>query len=151
MQLCIATMAVILTYNYVCCIGKAVFASCPHESTCTENETLILPANGGSVSFNATVIHINGGNCGYQQNISFIKLKKEKKVIYLYRFNIGHCDPKYKENVGFSRGNSGLEFMLTIFNVTADSIGTYEVIVETLHPSTNAVKQLTKMYHVVGK
>ena len=150
-----ATMAVILTYNtayYVCCTGKAVFASCPHESTCTENETLILPANGGNVSFNATVIHVNGGNCGFRQNILLIKLKKEAELIYVYRFDIDNCTLR-KENVSFSRGNSEFEFMLTIFNVTADSIGKYyEVIVETLHPGTNALHvPLTKIYHVVGK
>ena len=129
-----------------------MFASCPHESTCTENETLILPANGGNISFNATVIHINGGNCGYQQNISLIKLKNKTKVIYVYRFDKGYCTT-CGENVSFSRGSSGFEFMLTIFNVTADSIGKYyEVIVETKHPGTDAQPvPLTKIYHVVGK
>ena len=98
------------------------------------------------------MIHVNGGNCGYQQNISLIKLKNKTKVIYVYKFDEGDCTV-CEENVNFSRGSSGFEFMLTIFNVTADSIGKYyEVIVETKHPGTDAHHvPLTKIYRVVGK
>ena len=143
----------------VCCIGKAVFASCPNGFTCTKNETLTLPANGRSVRFNATVIHVNGGSCGYLQDISLIKLRKINKTtgerikyMYICRLDEGTCHPNEENSVTLSKGSSGFEFVLTLFNVSANSIGTYEVIVETGHPGTGLnIVQLTKRYHVVGK
>ena len=148
---------IMFTY-YVCCIGKAVFASCPHELKCTKNESLTLPANGGSVRFNATVTYIPGGSCGYLQNLTLIKLKKinkttgkKIKLMCTYRFNEGSCRPNEENSVTLSRGSSGFEFVLTLFNVSADSIGTYEVIVETEHPGAGDKIYLTKRYHVVGK
>lgn len=157
----IAPYAIMMLVYYVCCIGKAVFASCPHESACTERDTLDLPANGGNVSFNATVIHTNSGSCGYQQDdISLVKLIKmnettggrSKISLYLCKFGTDYCPgPNTERNVSLNKGHSGFEFVLTLFNITADDIGTYKVIVEWKHPGTGIHMKLTKMFHVVGK
>ena len=123
-----------------------MFASCPEMCT----ETLTLPANGGSVSFNATVIYINGGSCGYQQDLSLVRLRRETKTIFLCKFNEDYCR-SFEENLSFTRGGSGFEFMLTLLNATADSIGRYEVVLERIHPRTNALSTQTVVYHIVGK
>ena len=153
-------MWLLLSHNYnVCCIGKAVFASCPHELTCTENETLTLPANGGSVSFNATVIHIGGGSCGYQQNISFVKLIKinettgeRSKILYVCNYGTDSCRPIGGSNVNLTKGRSGFEFIFILSNVMADDIGTYVVIVEKQDPQDGGFNvELNKTFHLVGK
>ena len=136
-----------------------MFASCPHELTCTENETLTLSANGGSVSFNATVIHIGGGTCGYQQNISLVKLIKiyettgeRSKNLYICNDGTGYCDPIGGSNVNLTKGRSGFEFIFILSNVTADNIGTYVVIMEKRDPQTGAAfRKLNKTFHLVGK
>ena len=137
-----------------------MFASCPHELTCTENETLALPANSRSVSFNATVIHIGGGSCGYQQTISFVKLIKinettgeRSKILHVCNFGTsGYCDPIHGSNVNLTKGRSGFEFIFTLSNVTADDIGTYVVIVEKRDPHSGAFSiKLNKTFHLVGK
>ena len=126
-----------------------MFASCPTDlEMCTE--TLTLPANGGSVSFNATVIYINGGSCGYQQDLSLVRLRRETKTIFLCKFNEDYCR-SFEENLSFTRGGSEFEFMLTLLNATADSIGRYEVVLERVHPHTGALSTQRVVYHVVGK
>ena len=149
---------------FVAYIGRAVFASCPHElERCTENETLSVPANGGSAIFNATVTYIRGGNCSYLQNIKFVKLRKKLnettgqfEPLFICKFiDSGYCGPIGSgENLklNFSRGRSGFEYIVTLFNVTDDNIGIYEVIVEKSHPSSGGVEHLTKIFHLyVGK
>ena len=136
-----------------------MFASCPHELTCTENETLTLPANSGSVSFNATVIHIGGGSCGYQQNISLVKLIKinettgeRSKILYVCNYGTSYYGPIGGSNVNLTKGRSGFEFIFILSNVTADDIGTYVVIVDKLDPQTKAFNvKLNKTFHLVGK
>ena len=136
-----------------------MFASCPHELTCTENETLALPANSRSVSFNATVIHIGGGSCGYQQTISFVKLIKINettgecsKILYVCNNGTGHYGPIGGSNVNLTKGHSGFEFIFILSNVTADDIGTYVVIVEKRDPQSGAFSiKLNKTFHLVGK
>ena len=134
-----------------------MFASCPQEfKGCTENETISVPADGGSVSFNATVTHIHGGNCGYLQNIEFVKLRKLNEttrtfeLLFICKFmDGGPCRP-INFNLNLSRERSGFEFILTLFNVMADSIGTYEVIVEKKHPRDDSIEKLCKTL-LVGK
>ena len=145
---------VLLIYLIHLLSGRAVFASCPHELTCTESETITLPANGGNnVSFNATVIYTGGGSCGYLQNISFIELRKTNETagtsttLYLCDFEAGPCSPRIGDVI-FSRGSSRLEFVLTLFNVTTNDIGTYEVIVGTLHPGYSFREQLRKKFPI---
>ena len=132
-------------------IGAAAFAS-------EENETLVLPANGGSVSFNATVIYKPGGSCNYRQSLNLIKLKKinesKSEIMYICRFDRGSCTLlNEKTSVNLSRGHSGSEFVLTLFNLTTDSIGTYEVFVDLSNPHTGGTSNfpLIKRFHLVGK
>ena len=144
------TMIIIVCYSIIIHnIGRAAFAS-------EENETLALPANGGgSVSFNATVIYTSGGGCNYRQNLTLIKLRKRTgdivKNTYVCNFRNGSCHPNIQKSVNLSRGDSGFEFVLTLFNLTTDGIGTYEVIVESSHPGSGSNLQLTKRFHLVGK
>ena len=143
-------MIIIVCYNIIDYIGKAAFAS-------KETETLDLPANGGSVSFNATVIYSSHGSCDYRQNLTLIKLKKineitRKQLLYICRFNRGPCRPDEKSSVNLSRGDSGSEFVLTLFNVTTDSIGTYEVILESSHPHAGTFhRSFSKNFSLIGK
>ena len=138
-----------LYYNIIHYIGRAAFAS-------EETETLALPANGGSVSFNATVIYTSGGSCNYRQNLRLIRLRKinERTLssVCTCKFNRGpsSCHPN-ETTVNLSRGHSGSEFVLTLFNLTTDSRGTYEVSVESSHPGSGSILQLIKRFHLVGK
>ena len=150
---------------YVCCIGRAVFASCPRELMgCTENETLCVPADGGSVSFDATVTHIHGGSCGFLQNIDLIKLRKlnetteQFKPLFIckseYNWQCMPSSTRSREslNLNLTRGSTGFEFTLTLFNVTTDNVGMYKVIVEKSRPSSGGTEYLKKIFHLfVGK
>lgn len=109
------------------------------------------------------MIYTDGGSCGYLQNISFIRLNKANEMaetsttLYICDFEAGPCSPRIG-SVTFSRGSYGLEFILTLFNVTTDSTGAYEVIVGTLHQGyclreqsrISVHKQIKKKY-IVGK
>ena len=152
-------MIIIIILYYIDYIGRAAFAS-------EENETLDVPTNGGgSVNFNATVIYSSGGSCNYQQTLILIRLRKINETtgetlnsIITCRFDgdchwpchqPSHLDKKISANL--SRGDSGSEFGLTLFNITADSVGTYEVIVESSHPGKGDNLNLVKKFHLVGK
>jgi hypothetical protein len=143
------------SYNahiYTHYVGRAVFAS-------KENETLPLPANGGSVRFNATVIYISGGSCNYRQNLNWIKLKKindsegMKFCIFNPSGGLLRCDPNNMESsVTLNIGHSHSEFVLTLFNLTTDNIGTYEVIVDLSDPNDGGYyPELRKKFHLEGK
>lgn len=101
------------------------------------------------------MIYKPGGICNYRQNLTLIKLRKinetTKKVLINCNFNDQPCYIADETSVNLSRGDSGFEFGLTLFNVTADSIGTYEVIVESLHPGSGNHLTLIKEFHLVGK
>ena len=101
------------------------------------------------------MIYKPGGSCNYRQNLKLIKLKKinestEDRLMYTCKFE-NPCISNEETAVNLSRGHLGSEFVLTLFNVTANSIGTYEVIVESSHPGRGGIQEFTKSFHLVGK
>lgn len=104
------------------------------------------------------MIYIPGGGCGYRQSLNFIKLRKidemtgdTLKFLYICRFNGGTCDSNEKTSVTLSRGHLGNDFVLTLSNLTADSIGAYEVIVDRSSPDSGSTQPLSKKFRLVGK
>ncbi len=134
-------------YYIIHYIGTAAFAS-------EETETLALPANGGSVSFNATVIYTSGGSCNYRQKLNWIKVRKINDSTRTCKFNASSgslllCDPNMENLVTLSIGHSQSEFILTLFNLTT---GIYEVIVDLSHPNNGEYyPPLRKKFHLEGK
>ena len=60
-------------------IGRAVFASCPLGTlaSCASDPTSLSVYNGGSVHFDAIVVHTPGGSCGFRQEINIYSSTKK--------------------------------------------------------------------------
>ena len=59
------------------CLGRAVFASCLLDfDGCSGVPVVLSVEEGESVIFNATIIQLPGGSCGFQQEVTNIKLIK---------------------------------------------------------------------------
>ena len=134
--------AVYLLTQCLSYIGRLALASCPHNSeVCVENVT----ASDGTASLNATLHYIPGGSCGFRHRITNVILKNltSRKNIFSSRTQHG------ADKVNLTRGESGLEIVLTLMNV--DSVhksGPYEVIIEGNDPSTGSYIKLVKTFHI---
>ena len=136
-------------------IGNAVFASCPLG--CSGDPIPLSVASGGNVSFNATVIHTPGGNCGFKQEVSRVILRK-------IQFETGSSELLLScatSQTACSRGRvslnrdgdsrSELSFDFALSNTVHDSdSGLYEVIVEGTHPVTGSLTTITKQFQLEG-
>ena len=159
-------MVIIYSYNnfinvfcFILVLGRAIFASCPlgSSASCASSPTSLTVEDGGSVRFDATVIHTPGGSCRFRQNITNIRLKKinlefdiEDEV--LVSCSIGKSSEtcsKVNSRVSLSRGNDpGYEFIFTLTGANVSDFGMYKVEVEVCHPRTGSNDEIIKMFHL---
>lgn len=124
-----------------------MFSLCPrglhNNDGCTETVSLSA-MEGDSIDFNASVTHIPGGDCGFQQTINRVSLKKKGKTIPLLSCSIDQ-NPCSSGRVSLERGKSTeFEFVITLSSVSVSDNGEYEVVVEVMDPTDGTTKSITK-------
>ena len=139
-----------------------MFASCPSDfGDCTGDPTPLSIQEGRSVSFNATVVHTEGGSCGFLQRVERVQLVKidprfgvDDEVLLTCTIDESSLTPCQSGRVSLNRGNDpGLEFTFTLTDAVADEDSSlYRVTVATRHPTTGAISLLRKTFRLeVGK
>ena len=128
--------------------ARAVFASCPSSYDaygCSEPENISVTA-GEDIHFNAAIVHIPGGNCGFEQAISNMVLK--------------HC---YGSNIDCTSGSklngdakiSAITSPERLFKLSSSTIGdsgVYQVNVTGTNPQDGAqFTFIAKTYRVTVK
>ena len=136
-------------------LGRAVFASC-QPGSCANNPTSLSVEEGGSVSFDATVIHTPGGSCGFRQPIDTVKLTRLEPVFGVPDYQLLSCRTSEvscgNSNVSLSRGNDpGYEFVFTLNNASLERDNrTFQVSVHLMHPGTGSTEQIEKDFVLQG-
>ena len=141
-----------------------MFASCPLDfAGCTGDPIPLSVEEGESVLFNATVVHTQGGSCGFQQeimDITLIKINPQfgvedqvllRCVIEPYQTT---CRNPGRSRVSLDRGNDpGLEFTFMLTDAVADmDTSLYKVEMAVIDPRTSSVTMLSKAFQLeVGK
>ena len=111
---------------------------------------------GKSVLFDATLIHTQGGSCGFQQEITDIQLIKINPRFDIDNEVLLHCaiDDSMplttcrNGRVSLDRGNDpGLEFMFMLTDAVADmDASLYKVMVGMRDPRTSSDTALSKTF-----
>ena len=136
-----------------------MFASCPQEiNGCSESTVSLSATTGGSVPFNATVVHTTGGSCGFLQDIGNVRLIKTDALFSVPDRTLLSCSispdntaPCSNGRVSLDRGRDpGYEFIFTLSDVNASDAGTYEVVMEVRHPATLSSTDLSKKFRLEG-
>ena len=138
-----------------------MFASCPQDfgQGCSDEPEGLSATAGGSLSFNATVVHTAGGNCGFLQDIRNVRLIKTDDLFSVPDQTLLSCSISPDNTITCSNGrvsldrgrDLGYEFIFTLSDVNASDAGTYKVEVTTVHPSTGNDVIITKQFSLVGK
>ena len=133
-----------------------MFASCLLDfARCTENPTQLSVTAGGSVNLNATITHIRGGSCGFEQEITLVQLRKINDRFGDMNQLLLSCPTSSitcgTGRVSLDRGRDpGIEFVFTLSNVKANDAGMYEVAVEVTDPSTGSRRPISKRFRLEG-
>ena len=56
--------------------ARAVFAACPEAPDGCADTEIILFAAGESIHFNASIVHVGGGRCGFKQTVQSVELQR---------------------------------------------------------------------------
>ena len=140
--------------------ARAVFASCPLDfAKCSGDPTPLPVEEGKNATFNATVIHVGGGGCGFQQEIDHVRLLKinpqfgvDNELLLSCAIDDSSPTPCRNSRVSLSRGNDpdfDHEFVFTLVDAVADmNSSLYEVIVDVIHPATSSLSSLSKMFRL---
>jgi hypothetical protein len=140
--------------------ARAVFASCPLDfAGCSGDPTPLSVDEGKSVIFNATVVHVDGGGCGFQQEIEQVLLMKinpefgvDDELLLACTIDESSLTPCHSTNsrVSLSRGNDpGLEFVFTLIDAVADMDSSlYKVTVGVRNPATSSSSSLSKTFRL---
>ena len=138
--------------------ARVVFASCPLDfAECSGDPTPLSVEEGKNTTFNARVIHVGGGSCGFQQEIDHVQLIKinpqfgvDDELLLSCAIDDSSPTPCRNSRVSLSRGSDpGFEFVFTLVDAVADMDSSlYEVIVTVIHPVTSSVSLLSKKFHL---
>ena len=144
--------------------ARAVFASCPSDfAGCTGDPTPLSIQEGGNATFNATIIHTEGGSCGFLQRVDYVELVKinpgfgiDDQVLLTCAIDDSSLIRCQFESgrVSLNRGNDpGLELAFTLTDAVADEDSSlYQVTVAVRHPANSARSFLSKTFRLeVGK
>ena len=157
------------------CTANAVFASCPYGfSGCTGDPIPLSAQSGSSVDFDATVIHVGGGSCGFKQEIYWIELyrinidsqgnKLEDPLLNCIMLpniifsNHSICPSTYvtKDRVSLdlrweSSSTTQHGYVMTLSNVGENDAGLYEARIHTIKPpDTMFETRLRKFFQLQG-
>ena len=140
---------------FVLVLGRAVFASCP-PGGCANNPTSLSVEDGGSVNFDASVIHTPGGSCDFRQEIDTVQLTRLNPVFGVDDDQLLSCATSEvscgNSKASLSRGNDpGYEFVFTLNNASLERDNrTFRVSVHLMHPATASTEQIVKDFVLQG-
>lgn len=119
--------------------ARAVFASCPSSyDGCSSPENVSVTA-GENIYFNASIIHIPGGNCGFNQAIDSVVLK---------RCTNNDCTSGSTLLTGNARVSQSPERLFTLSNSTTEDSGVYQVVATGINPQNGGQSTMEKTYWV---
>lgn len=133
-----------------------MFASCLLDiSGCTANPVSLSVTTGESVNFNAMVTHVQGGSCGFVQEITRVKLTKINEAFSSTDQTLLSCPTNNPtcagDRLSLDRGRDpGIQFVFTLSSATADDAGLYEVTVELRDPDIGSQPRIMKRFHLEG-
>ena len=115
--------------------ARAVFASCPSSyDGCSDPENISVIA-GESVHFNASIVQIPGGRCGFTQTIR----------LALESCNGSNCIPLISARVS----QSSAEGLFVLSNSTIEDSGVYQVVAIGTNPQNGGEDtSITKIFTV---
>ena len=127
-----------------------MFASCPLG--CTGDPVPLSVESGESVCFKSTIIHIAGGSCGFEQEISRVTLRKGMvHSVLLLSCAISQTAGCSRGRVFLTKEGDSLTFNFILSNALPGSdSGLYEVVVEGIHPATGSLTTITKRFQLEG-
>ena len=105
--------------------ARAVFASCPSSyDGCSDPENISITA-GESIHFNASIVHTQGGNCGFTQTISSLMLKHCEDI---------NCISGSTSLTTNARVSLSTERVFILSNSTIEDSGVYQVVAISTNP-----------------
>ena len=136
-------------------IARAVFAACPSSPVgCSSMERISFTA-GENISFNASIIHISGGSCGFKQKIQRVELRLcinntcTTQSPLLSFVNVDRAT-YYNSDVRVSLSEErDLAYVFSLSNATPDDSGLYQVTVMGIHPSSGDSTTIGREYLVI--
>ena len=147
----------IIIFCFLLVLGRAIFASCPLTGldSSASIPTSLSVEEGGSVGFDATVMHTPGGSCGFRQKITNVQLIKINPEFGVENEQLLFCNINRdsvmcsNSRVSLSRGNDpGYDFVFTLSGASSSDSGMYEVVVGLTVPGTGSDTSMTKMFRL---
>ena len=125
-------------------VARAVFASCQSSyGGCNEPENISVTA-GEDIHFNASIIHILGGNCGFKQSIDNVELRNCSNIDCTLWSTLTRND-RISATMSPDR-----ERRFILSHSTIEDSGVYQVVVRGTNPQNGGQSQtsITKTYRV---
>ena len=136
-------MIIIIIKNFIMCAARAVFASCQRSyGGCSEPENISVTA-GEDIHFNASIVHVLGGNCGPKQIISHMELWNCSNVDCMSGSTLTGNDRISATT------SPDIERRFVLSHSTIEDSGVYRIIVRGNNPQNGAQStSITKTYRV---
>ena len=126
--------------------ARAVFASCPSTRSydgCSEPENISVTA-GEDIHFNASIVHIPGGNCGFKQTVSHVDLRNCS--------NIDCTSITGNGRITATTSPDNIKRHYILSRSTKEDSGIYHIVATRIDPQTGAQSTpITKIYRVTVK
>ena len=142
--------------NRIICLARAVFAACPRSPNGCSSTELISFTAGENITFNASIIHISGGSCGFEQIIQRVELRRcinntcTSQSPLLSSVNPDQEATNYNGDVRVSSSKErDLAYIFTLSNAALNNSGLYQVTVMGKHPSFGDSTSIKREYYLV--
>ena len=133
--------------------------TCLPSGSCN-GSTQLSVEDGGSVEFDARVVFVQAGSCGFRQTIVSVALEKINPRYGVSDEIILSCAISESRGTtcttpsraSLDRGNEpGFEFVFTLNDVSLSrDAGSYRVTVHVLHPRGSSAEEITKEFFLEG-
>ena len=124
--------------------AKAVFASCPSSyDGCSEPENISVTA-GEDIHFDASIVHMLGGNCGFKQTVNHMELRNCSNI------NCTSWSTLTRNDRISATMSPDIERRFILSHSMMEDSGVYQVVVTGTNPQNGGQSQtsITKTYRV---
>lgn len=132
-------------------IAPAAFTDCMSSSGpggCNRPENISITV-GENITFDASVAHIPGGQCGFQQDIDRVVLKRcvDNDCTFQPR-SLSTINVRDNDHVERVATSTSRKYFFILSNSTMDDSGLYEAEIIGLHPANSALTSVKREYWV---
>ena len=123
--------------------ARAVFASCPSSyGGCSEPENISVTA-GENIHFNASIVHMLAGSCGFKQSIKNMELRNCNNI------DCTSWSPLTRNDRISATMSPDIERRFILSHSTIEDSGVYQVVVTGKNPQDGTPStSITKTYRV---